>query len=552
MSANVIDSLVISMGLDPAEMRRGIEQVETHLNNALAIAGEFAAGVDEGFREGAAGAEGLASAASDAGEALQEAGDKGAGGMRDVANEAGKAEKKVKTLAERAKDLGRNLGGKLKGFLTGIAAPVAGMLAAGAVVKGYFSDLGKLDELSRKTSLSMEERASKQKLLAKYSKEDLERYRESNKALDSLGDTLSRAFAPVMAAIVPALTWLARGLENVIKFVQRHKSFIIPMIAGIAAILTVALLPALKAAAIAAWAFLAPFLPFIAIAALLALLINSLWVYINGGKSALSDFFAIFGTGEEISAALAETWEDLKAVGTALWKGLKAAAQLFFSYFGGAIQPLVNIFKNALKTIKALFQGNFSEAWEHFKNMWASVGEYLSAIFTGALNMVRDIFTSAGTAIYNAFTSALSSLKDFIVGLLPDWLKDLLGVDGGRGAAAVVSDAVAGLGEAFTDMLPSIDGIKDGLAEAGGKLKEFGGGILDGISGFFGFGDGDSSPSVSPAMAAAGNVDNSSETTVNVGGVVVNAQSNDPAGIARETGNELRRMTATGNKGVRQ
>jgi hypothetical protein len=354
-----------------------------------------------------------------------------------------------------------------------------------------------------------------------------------------------------MAAVVPALTWLARGLETVLHFIQRHQSFIIPLIAGIAAILAVALLPALKAAAIAAWSFLAPWLPFIAIAVLLALLINSLWVYINGGKSALADFFAIFGTGEEIGAALAETWEDLKTVGTVLWKGLKAAAQLFFSYFGGAIQPLVNIFKNALKMIKALFQGNFSEAWEHCKNLWAGIGEFLSAIFAGALHMVRDIFSSAGTAIYNAFTSALSGLKDFIIGLLPDWLKDLLGVDGGRGAAAVVSEAVAGLGEAFADMFPSMDGVKNGLSEAGDKLKEFGSGILDGIGGFFGFGGGDSSAGVSPAMAA-GNVDNSTETTVNVGGITVNAQSTDPAGIARETGNEVRRMTATGNKGVRQ
>lgn len=414
MSADVVDSLIISMGLDPAEVRTGIQQVQAYLNGALGIVEQFAAGVDEGFRDGAAGAEELASAAQDAGSALQEAGSKGEEGLDKVSGKAQTAAKEVRNLQTEAKKLGQSLGGKLKGFLSGIAAPVAGMLAAGVVVKGYFSDLATLDTLSRKTSLSMEERASKQKLLAKYSKEDLERYRESNKALDSLGNTLSRAFAPVMAAVVPALTWLARGLEKVINFIQRHKSFIIPLIAGIAAILTVALLPALKAAAIAAWAFLAPFLPFIAIAALLALLINSLWVYINGGKSALSYFFAIFGTGEEISAALAETWEDLKAVGTALWKGLKAAAQMFFSYFGGAIQPLVNIFKNALRTIKALFQGNFSEAWEHFKNMWASVGEYLSALFTDALNMVRDIFTSAGTAIYNAFTSALSSLKDWL------------------------------------------------------------------------------------------------------------------------------------------
>lgn len=552
MSAQVIDSLVISMGLDPAEVRTGIQQIEAHLSAALGIVSQFAAGVDEGFREGAAGAEGLASAAQEAGNALQEAGDKGGEGLDNVSGKAKKAAAEVRTLQTEAKKLGKSLGGKLKGFLTGIAAPVAGMLAAGAVVKGYFSDLGKLDELSRKTSLSMKERASKQKLLAKYSKEDLERYRESNKALDVLGDTLSRAFTPVMAAIVPALTWLARGLENVIKFVQRHKSFVIPMIAGIATILMVALLPALKAAAIAAWAFLAPFLPFIVIATLLALLINSLWVYINGGKSALADFFAIFGTGEEISAALAETWEDLKGIGTALWKGLKAAAQLFFSYFGGAVQPLVNIFKNALKTIKSLFQGNFIEAWEHFKNLWGSVGEYLNAVFTGALNLVKDAFSAGGKAAYDAFTSALSTLKEFIIGLLPDWLKDLLGVDGGRGAAVVVSEAVAGLSETFTDLLPSTDDIKKGLSEAGNTLKDFGGGILDGVGGFFGFGSGDSSPSVSPAMATAGNVDNSSETTVNVGGVVVNATSSDPAGIARETGNELRRMTATGNKGVRQ
>jgi hypothetical protein len=518
MSANVIDSMVIAIGLEPSEIKAGIQQIEAHLQAALGIVTQFADGVDEGFREGAVAAGEVATAAKDAGDALQEAGDKGEKGLKKVAAEAQTATKHVNKLEAQARELGKSLGQKVKGFLTGVAAPVAGMIAAGAVVKGYFSDLATLDKLSRKTSLSMEERTAKQKLLAKYSKEDLERYRESNKALESLHNTLSRAFAPVMAAIVPALSWLARGLEKIVKYIAQHKSFFIPLIAGIAAIITAALLPALASGAAAALAMFAPFLPFMAIVAGLALLIDDLWVYMNGGKSALADFWAIFGTGEEISEALASAWEDLKVIGTALWEGIKAAAGTFFSYFSGAVEPLVNIFKNVLRTIKAIFTGNFDEAIEHFKNLLGSLGEFIVAMFTGWFNLVYDVVTNIFSAIGEYFSGIFDSILGSITGAI-------------KGILSNIPDML--LPDSLVQWANSVDTtVKDSAANLPGVSDDAGAvAAADGVS---------------PA-ATNGPVDNHSETTVDVGGITVNTQSTDASGVGNEVGNAVRKLANTGN-----
>jgi hypothetical protein len=144
---------------------------------------------------------------------------------------------------------------------------------------------------------------------------------------------------------------------------------------------------------------------------------------------------------------------------------------------------------------------------------------------------------------------ALAGLKEFLLGFLPDWLKDLLGIDGGKGPDAAISEAAENRGKAISEARPSVDGILGGIRDAGGAVKDFGSGLLAGAGSFLSsinpFG-GDSSEGVRPA-AVAGPVDNSSETNVNVGGITVNAQSTDAAGIARETGAEFRRMTAAEN-----
>lgn len=608
--ANIIDSLLITMGLDGSGVSKGMNEVEGTLasgvknitTNILApLAGAFAFGALLGNFTSTADALGKLSKSLRAdtrdvkawGDAVESVGGDASAftatlaGIEEKLKAArfGRGGGEFRMFGLRVRDANGNL--KTSVSVLEELARKADTLRPEKfelLAKKFGLDAGTIRFL-QSGSKEVDNLVSKYKDLA-YTRKDAEIAREFNNTMGDLNKTFQAAAAVAMRILVPALTLIGDKAAFLVNFLRKHETFAVAFFLGIAAVILYALLPAITAAATAAWTMIAPFLPFIAIAALLALLINSLWVYINGGKSALSDFFAIIGTGEEISAALAEAWEDLKAIGTALWKGLKSAAQLFFSYFGGAIQPLVNSFKNALRTIKALFQGNFSEAWEHFKNLWGNIGEYFFAIYSGAFNLIVDIATAVGPKILAALTSVFqtlhevvtgifTSIGDFFIGifdsilgtitgaiksivskvpdfLLPEGLKKWAqDVDTVSREAAKTKAEPAENGQQ-PDGGGVLAGIEDAMISAGESIKAFGSGLLASAGGGFGgiFG-GDASQCMSPALAA-GPVDNSVETTVNVGGVVVNAQSNDPAGIARETGNELRRMTATGNKGVRQ
>ena len=53
----------------------------------------------------------------------------------------------------------------------------------------------------------------------------------------------------------------------------------------------------------------------IALLAGLALVIDDLLVYMEGGESQLKDFWALFGTGAELSEKLGKAWDWLKTTG---------------------------------------------------------------------------------------------------------------------------------------------------------------------------------------------------------------------------------------------
>lgn len=547
--ANIIDSLLITMGLDGSGVSKGMDEVENRLasgvknitTNILApLAGAFAFGALLGNFTSTADALGklsksLRSDTQDVkawGDAVAYAG----GNANSLNSTLSGLEQKLKdakrgvdnadfrALGINAKDANGNL--KTSTDILKELSLVSDKMNPDTferLTKKLGIDAGTL-QLLQSGSKEVGNLVSKYKDLA-YTQKDAEIAREFNNTMGDLGKTLQSASAIIMRLVVPALTFVGDKAAVFVNFLRRHESFVLIFFIALAAILSRQVIPAIykmNAAWMANpmfWSIAAA----IAIAIALAAVIEDLWIYMNRGKSALSDFWAIFGTGEEISQALAETWEDLKAIGTALWQGLKAAASAFFSYFGSAVQPLINIFKNALKLIKAIFTGNFDEAIEHFMNLLASIGEYIVAVFTGAFNLVYDVVMSIFSAIGEFFTGIFDSILGTttsaikgIVSKIPDFLLPDSIIQWAKSVDATVKESAANM---------------QGVTAGAGAVT-----AADGVS---------------PAVAS-GAVDNSSETTVNVGGITVNAQSTDPAGIARETGNEVRRMTATGNKGVRQ
>lgn len=173
-------------------------------------------------------------------------------------------------------------------------------------------------------------------------------------------------------------------LGDLLGWVKENKQFVILFFTGLAGVITTLMLPALTAMATAAWAAIAPFTPLIAAIGAIALVIDDLITYINGGESALSGLWSIFGTGDEIEARFKAIWEGIKSTLGGVWDALSGVAKLF----------------NSVLTLDG------KGVIEALKTIWGGISK-INDVLVEMLNWVAQ-------KLYN---------------LLPDWIKDWLGGD---------------------------------------------------------------------------------------------------------------------------
>lgn len=129
--------------------------------------------------------------------------------------------------------------------------------------------------------------------------------------------------------------------------------------------------------------------------------IDDLLTYMEGAESTLADFWAIFGTGEEIAARLGIVWENIKTILDGVFDVLGGIGKLVDALFGKDADSL----QDALRQIGA-----------GFEKIGAVLGNLISHI---------------------------SNLKDELLDLLPDWMKSFLGVDSPVARAETWEDARA-------------------------------------------------------------------------------------------------------------
>ena len=247
----------------------------------------------------------------------------------------------------------------------------------------------------------------------------------------------------------------------------------------------------------------------------------------KGGKgaalAALGSLFAAWATDSLMAADGVDAFSSsldggvqgasvLAGVMELLMSGLALAGPII-----SGVGTAISVVGTALRTMGAIAMAN-------------PVAAVIGAIAAAALLIITnwDSVCNFFATMAEKISSALSTVKTYLLGLIPDWLKDLLGIDGGKGLGATISEAKENLGKAISDALPSMDSIIDGISGAGENLKNFGSGIADSVGNFFGnIFDGDASQGLSPAT--------------------------DANGIANEIGGAVeRRMIAACNRGVCQ
>lgn len=185
----------------------------------------------------------------------------------------------------------------------------------------------------------------------------------------------------VGSTLTPVLEIVAEKLSALARWAVEHQDFLRIMFVVAAVAITGILLPALYSMAAAGLAAIAPFLPLIALVTALGLALDDLNAFIEGGNSAFGELLRWLGL----------TDQQIEAV-RAAFAGVK---------------------------------GYIGAVFDLFKALFTLDGDGVIAALDKMLGHVRDLQT--------AFGNLFARIKGWLLNLLPDWARDLLGVGGPEG-----------------------------------------------------------------------------------------------------------------------
>ena len=429
MAENIVDALIVTMGLDNSDYERGMNEVEDRTRQFSeraprdverglnSIEQRFGATFQGIFRTFIAP---LTAALGTMGIFSQ---------YTQTADRIGKTAARIGASAEDLQAFGeaaKRAGGSVEGFISsfeslngqiqrmqamggkGRLTPILEQLGISATENGKAKDtfqilrelasaserIGKqkfaglarflgLDQgtimLLQSGRVAMDELIARQRALGVYTKEDFEITAKFNDAISDLQQSFRAMAAPILQVITPALTTLAKWLTNIVQTFREHQGFIVAGLTVIAATMSGVLLKA----ATALGAALAPLLGPIAAIAALGAIFDEIATYAEGGQTAFQGLWEAIGTPE-----------DFKAVGQAV-KGLGDSLSQGFDAVIGVASELFGLVSDIVKSVLSLFSpGEPSGEWNILKSVIDGIAESIKLMVgwvTDLLNLVKSV-----------------------------------------------------------------------------------------------------------------------------------------------------------------
>lgn len=382
------------------------------------------------------------------------------------------AETKTKDSVNRTAQSLDQMAGKWRATVGGIvrmvAAPLAGALSTGAMIKSYFGDVAEVARLTGAYSSKLEEWRKKRAMLARVNKEDIQLYIKGREAVTKFQIVMSDLSATFMRKLSPAFKWAIEKLNQFSDWIDRNQDNIIRFATVLAAVISGVLTPAFAKLALAILAN--PITWIVAGITALALVIDDLITYLQGGESIIGHYWdplingakvvhewalklwetfkqtAVFdnlvNTFNAVKDTALEVFDYIKTAVLAVWDAVvtlfgylegAGAFDALMRIAGGALDVigngfnvLLNIVKTVFGAIIAIFTGDtsmMSKAWEDlcgsFSKAFDSVGNFVSEVIDdilGAFRAVGDlvsrIFDFSG--LFDKAKSAINSFKSWI------------------------------------------------------------------------------------------------------------------------------------------
>lgn len=350
--ATVIDSFMITLGLDPTDFNKGIDEADKKTESfasKLTKKGTAAAAAFFSFGAIIAQVKSLAAEADAVGKVADRIGasapdlyawgnaaELSGGSVRGLFNSVEGLNKQLARIAVTGKSrilpFFEQLGvavvddsGKVRNVfdvLRDLAGAVEGMSKLES--QGILSSL-QLDEgtigLLQGGRQALDDLIKRQKDLGYFTKEDTVIAAKFNDSITELSRSFRFVFLPILRFAAPALTQFALALTDVFAYMQKHGDILTMALYAIVAVVTGLLLPTLWSLFTAILAN--PITWVIMLIAAFLLVLEDLWVYANGGKSAFEDLWKMLGTGDEVLVALRTAWDYLKQAAQIAWEILK-------------------------------------------------------------------------------------------------------------------------------------------------------------------------------------------------------------------------------------
>lgn len=361
-----------------------------------------------------------------------------------------------KTSSELAKGADQVAGkaiGQIAGIARMVAAPLAGAMSIGSMIKSYFGGVAQVAQMTGAYSPQLDEWRKKRALLNRVTAEDIQLYKKSREALTKFQITLADISAKVMGQASPAFKYFVEKLEKVSEWMDAHSDDIVRFITVLAGVIATALTPALLK--MAAALLFNPITWIVAALVGLAMVIDDLIVWLQGGESALDSFWSQFGSREQVLAKIQAAIKLTVATLESMWESLKAGVKAAVDWFGEfwsscngterVINTLKDVFHSVVQTVKDVIA-----IWDALVDSMKKTGflDDLANAFDGALSFILGAF--------KLFFSALQAIFGLIKGLLTgDW----------GSFKEAVSKAVESAEEAFSGLLKIIGSVLNQLWE---------------------------------------------------------------------------------------
>lgn len=397
---------------------------------------------------------------------------------------------------------------QLAGLAARFAGPIAGAFSINKIVSGYMKDVGEVARMTGRYSQKLEEWRYKRAMLARVTREDIDLYKKCREGVVKFNIAMADLSAKIVREFHPAIKMGVDILNRFSGWVKENEHNITRFFMVAAGVITAVFIPALVKMGLALlWN---PLTGLIIALGILILVLDDLITYARGGRSAFAEFWAKFGTPEEVKQKLIAFLEKckklladylpliVKIVGALL--GLSAVRGVFYLVEKalGGVGKALGVVGKALGIFLRHPALLFLMAAAYFiYQRWDGMVEGMKALIADLISVWKksvDWLADYIAAVVDGWTALTDKCKSIYSGMV-DWTADYIGkiaqgwkdltgdlsaaynkavnftvelmekaVNGVKGLRTKAVNALAGMIESLAGVLSRTwEGIKDGF-----------------------------------------------------------------------------------------